>query len=165
MMVVLGTSGTARASDAGEPGETSSNLDSNNGTAGLPVSLAPLPKVLSGTVELTATPLDSLVVAEVEYLVDGSTVGRATSAPWRAKFSTWSVENGPHTLEAIAWGPGGTLVRGETVTIVVDNEPLDEVHGAVGCASSRTAPLPFALILVACAAIALRSNRGSRSAS
>lgn len=152
-LVALGATLPAFAMDGGIPGETSSNLDSSGepdvGGGGHPVSFQPLPEVLSGIVELTATPTDSLVVEEVEYLVDGSTVGRSRAPPWSTRFSTWTVENGTHTLEALAWGPGGSLVRGETVTIVVENDRLGEVHGAVGCATAGAglpAGLPWLLV-------------------
>jgi serine protease AprX len=57
---------------------------------------------LSGTVTVTADASDDVGVAQVEFLVDGASIGVATTAPWAMSWDTTTVADGLHTVQVVA---------------------------------------------------------------
>ncbi|MHB8585086.1 MAG: choice-of-anchor P family protein [Thermoplasmatota archaeon] len=64
--------------------------------------LQPLP-TMSGPVTLTATTSDPSATAEVQFFVDGTHVGTATTAPYSVSWNASSVPIGEHNATAIAY--------------------------------------------------------------
>jgi len=62
---------------------------------------------ISGSIVLTATASDNVGVVRVAFLVDGSPVGNATSAPFQLSLDTRTLANGNHTIEAVAYDAAG----------------------------------------------------------
>src|SRR5439155_16170150 len=58
--------------------------------------------VLSGTSTLSASASDNVAVNHVDFLVDGTRVGSASSAPYSIGWNSTSVGNGTHTVAARA---------------------------------------------------------------
>jgi hypothetical protein len=84
---------------------------------------APSPgATLSGTVALTATAADvGSPVAKVDFVVDGSVVGTATSSPYSATWNTGSSPNGSHLLAARATDGAGNTTTSAAVNVTVNN--------------------------------------------
>lgn len=61
---------------------------------------------LSGTVTLSATASDDVLVSKVEFYVNGQLVGTATSAPYSISWSSQETGNGPATITARAFDSG-----------------------------------------------------------
>lgn len=90
--------------------------------------------VVSGTVALTAAATDDGKVTSVEYLLDGASVGTASSAagsPWTVQLNTVTagVAAGSHTLKARATDDVGNVTLSDPVSVTVDNSPA--VTGSV----------------------------------
>jgi hypothetical protein len=76
----------------------------------------------TGYATVRATATDSVGVSKVEFYVEGTLVGTATSAPYTASWNTATSTNGNHTVTAKAYSvTGGTATATETV--VVSNVP------------------------------------------
>jgi uncharacterized protein (TIGR03118 family) len=77
---------------------------------------------LSGTVTLTANPTNLVVITQVQFFVNGSTlIGTATSAPFTVNWDTTAVSNGSATLRAIATDANGDVGSSKIVTVAVAN--------------------------------------------
>jgi CubicO group peptidase (beta-lactamase class C family) len=57
---------------------------------------------VTGTIKLSADAADDVAVAHVEFQVDGYTIATVLSAPFETTWNTAMVDNGPHTVIAIA---------------------------------------------------------------
>ncbi len=69
---------------------------------------------LSGTVEFSASASSPVGVQNVEFRVDGNSIGTDDSAPYAIPFNTAGLSSGSHTLSAVA-----TNQKGETATASV----------------------------------------------
>jgi Bacterial Ig domain/CHRD domain len=80
---------------------------------------------VSGTVTLTATASASstygLDVTSVEFLIDGTVVGTATSSPYSVMWNSTTVSNGSHTLTAEVTDSAGDTATSPAVNITVNN--------------------------------------------
>lgn len=85
---------------------------------------SPLPAaIVSGAVQLRATASDNLTVTDVQFLVDGSVVGHATSGS-PAYSMTWDstvVSNGVHSLTTRARDAAGNSAASVAVAVTVSN--------------------------------------------
>lgn len=75
-----------------------------------------------GTQALGATATDNTAVSRVDFLVDGVTVGSATTAPYSANWNSTSVANGNHTIRARATDPNGNVGTSADVSFAVLND-------------------------------------------
>lgn len=77
---------------------------------------------VSGTVGLDAAAADNVAVTSVQFRVDGVNVGLAdTTAPYQATWSTASVPNGSHVIDAVARDGSGNGATSAPVTVTVSN--------------------------------------------
>lgn len=87
---------------------------------------------VGGTVTLTATAADDVGVTEVEFFVDGVSLGTGTpsmtAGPWELQWNTASVADGPHALSVRAFDAKGnsTLDDDTSVTVTRTVVSLDE---------------------------------------
>ncbi len=86
--------------------------------------------IASGQTQLEATADDDTGVESVTFLVDGSSVGTDSAAPYAATWDTSAVTNGPHTLSATA------------VDAASNSGTATDVHVSVDNASDTTPPTP-----------------------
>jgi glucose/arabinose dehydrogenase/PKD repeat protein len=84
---------------------------------------APSPgSTVSGLVTVSATATDNVGVAEVDFLVDGVSVGVDTTAPYSVSWNSTTTSNGPHNLSARARDVSGNFgVTSGVVSVTVSN--------------------------------------------
>jgi len=76
---------------------------------------------VSGTVAITATATDDNGVTQVEFFVNGTSIGVDTSGEsWSASWDTTAYANGSYTLSATATDTAGKT-GSDSVTVTVDN--------------------------------------------
>jgi hypothetical protein len=80
---------------------------------------------VSGTVALTATASASatygLSITQVAFMVDGASVGTAMSSPYTVNWDSASVDNGMHSLTAVATDNVGGTATSAPVSVTVQN--------------------------------------------
>ena len=77
---------------------------------------------VSGTVTLTATAVDDVAVAAVQFLLDGADLGaRDSDPPYAVSWETTAVAVGPHTLSAVAFDSSGNAATSQAVSVTVAN--------------------------------------------
>lgn len=75
-----------------------------------------------GSTTLSATASDSTGIANVQFQIDGASLGAAvTAAPYQTSWNSTTVANGSHTVTAIATNTGGTKTTSAPVTVTVNN--------------------------------------------
>ncbi len=84
---------------------------------------APAPSaVVAGAVPLVATATDAKGVLGVQFKVDGANLGpEDTSAPFEASWNTFLMNNGPHTITAVARDDSGNVGTSEARAVTVSN--------------------------------------------
>jgi hypothetical protein len=88
---------------------------------------------VSGTVNVTATASDDVLVAGVQFLLDGNPLGaEVTTAPYALNWASTTVANGTHTLAARARDGAGNTTASIPVTITVNNSAIPGLVGAWG---------------------------------
>jgi O-glycosyl hydrolase len=147
----------ARARDAAGNTTTSAavtvtvaNLDATPPTVAL---TAPADgATLSGTVTVSAVASDDVVVAGVQFLLDGAPLGTEyTNAPYSISWNTATVAGGSHTLSARARDAAGNQAMSTSITVKVSNSApagqiqfsaptysMNETGGSVTITVSRT---------------------------
>jgi hypothetical protein len=80
--------------------------------------------LLGGSVTLRATASDNVAVARVDFLVDGQTVGSATSSPYSVTWNSRLVPDGNHTISARAVDTFGNATTSNPITVSVANRNL-----------------------------------------
>lgn len=76
---------------------------------------------VAGTSTLTATATDNTGVDHVDFLVDGTKVGSAASAPYSFAWSTASAADGSHSVTARAVDVAGNAASSPSVSFKVSN--------------------------------------------
>src|SRR5262249_10952659 len=77
---------------------------------------------VSSFVDVTADASDDVAVAGVTFYMDGAPIGvEGTSAPYGGTWSTLSVENGSHTLTAVARDTSNKTTTSAAVSVEVNN--------------------------------------------
>ena len=82
---------------------------------------------VSGTVAVTANASDDIGVTQVEFFVDGGSIGVDTSAPYSASWNTTGYSDGSHTVSAVAMDTIGQT-GSDTVNVTVQNSPVVVIH-------------------------------------
>ena len=104
------------------------------------ITAPPVNTTVSGTISLNADAADDVAVANVEFQVNGYTIGTALSSPFETTWNTASFDNGPHMVIAIATDTSGHKTSA-LIPIMVDNtifvnfcngdiEPDNDVDGS-----------------------------------
>jgi hypothetical protein len=57
---------------------------------------------VSGTTTVTATASDNVGVTQVQFFIDGASIGTDTTSPYSASWDTTTVANGSHAIKAVA---------------------------------------------------------------
>ena len=79
---------------------------------------------VSGTVSISANATDNVMVASVQFQLDGANLGPAdTAAPYTMVWNTTSVANGTYQLRAIAQDTSNNSAISNVVTVTVNNIP------------------------------------------
>jgi hypothetical protein len=76
---------------------------------------------LSGTVTLTANAQNLVAIAKVEFFVNGTLLGTATSEPFSVEWDTTSVGNGSARVRAVATDANGNVGSSALLTVLVAN--------------------------------------------
>jgi len=81
--------------------------------------------IVSGVaVSVTADATDNVGVAGVQFVLDGANLGAEdTSSPYGVVWNTTAVQNGPHTLRAVARDASGNSTATAVITVTVSNAP------------------------------------------
>jgi chitodextrinase len=96
---------------------------------------------VSGTVPLAADADDDTAVARVSFLVDGSVVGYATTAPYTFAWNSTTVPDGPHTVGSRAYDTAGNSTDSEPISITTlnaDTTPPTAPTDLLAAATSAT---------------------------
>ena len=82
-------------------------------------------QTISGTVNFTVLSTDNVEVAEVEFFIDGISVGNDGSDPYMYVWDTTDQEIGipadEHTLSALAMDTSGNISFAQPILVTVDN--------------------------------------------
>jgi len=118
---------SATASDtAGQTTSTSINVTVNNVTADNPPTVsitAPANgATVSGSQSVTANAGDDVGVTQVEFFVDGVSIGVDTAAPYQAAWNTATTTDGAHTVSATARDTAGQTTS-TSINVMVNNTP------------------------------------------
>ena len=76
---------------------------------------------VSGTIAVSAKAADDVGVAHVDYKVDGSALGSATSSPWGYSIDTTKLSNASHTISATAYDTSENASSSSSVSVAVSN--------------------------------------------
>jgi uncharacterized protein (TIGR03118 family) len=76
---------------------------------------------LAGTVALSATVTDTIAIAKVEFWVNTTLVGTATTSPYTVNWDTTAWPNGPVTIEAKAWDMNGNVGSSAATAATITN--------------------------------------------
>lgn len=100
--------------------------------------------MVSGTaVTLSATAFDNVLVAGVQFKVDGVTIGaESTAEPYSVAYNSAIATNGSHTITATARDAAGNTTTSSGVTVTVNNVATDTTPPTV----SLTAPAAGATV-------------------
>jgi hypothetical protein len=78
--------------------------------------------VVAGVVPLAATATDAKAILGVQFKVDGANLGpEDTSAPFEASWNTFLMNNGPHTITAVARDDSGNVGTSAARAVTVSN--------------------------------------------
>jgi fibronectin type 3 domain-containing protein len=98
---------------------------------------------LFGTIAMTATAVDDVGVAHVEFLVNGAVVNTDTTAPYSFDWNSTSVPDGPVTITARAVDTSNNAALSAEAVITVDNTPPDTTITASPLAFSKSNTASF----------------------
>ena len=101
----------------------------------------------AGSVSLTADASDNVGVTSVEFFVDGSSLGSDSTAPYSV---SWTADEGPHVLTAVALDAAGNTgsASAVNVTVVVP----DTTDPTVSITSPSSGPVVFGPVTIAATA-------------
>jgi hypothetical protein len=99
-----------------------------------------------GIVTISATATSTAGIPSVQFYLDGSLLGAATSSPYSASWNTDNSPNGSHTLPALATDNDANTASSSLVTVTVNNPPpvIVSVGGGYGIPNYGMAPGPVA---------------------
>jgi hypothetical protein len=122
---------TATARDtANQVTSTSINVTVDNGVVDNPPTVsitAPTNgATVSGAQSVAATASDDVGVTQVEFFVDGVSIGVDTTAPYAVTWDTTTVTDGAHTVSATATDTANQTTS-TSINVTVDNAPASNV--------------------------------------
>ena len=86
------------------------------------VTINPVAGILTGTVQLTATASDNTGLANVQFMLDGTSIGAPiTTTPYQLNWDSTTTTNGTHSLTAVATNTAGKSTTSAAVSISVSN--------------------------------------------
>jgi hypothetical protein len=115
---------TAKAYDADNNVGTSSAVSftvNNPASDTTPPTVSATSSGTSGTITFSATASDNVGVTRVDFLVDGTVQGSATTSPYTFAFDSTTIANGSHSLTAKAYDAAGNVGTSSAVSFTVSN--------------------------------------------
>jgi hypothetical protein len=124
-VILAACGGGGSGSSGSSGGATAMACAQYGGTCPAPtVSVTAPGATLDLTVTLSASAAAAgASVTSVEFLVDGASVGSASTAPYTVSWDSTTVSDGTHTLTASVTDSQGQTASSAPVTISVDNNP------------------------------------------
>jgi len=110
--------GSFKLANCGTPTDTAPTVTLTNPANG---------STVSGTVNVTANASDDHGVTQVEFFVDGASIGVDTTAPYAASWNTAPYSNGAHTVSATATDTIGQP-GSHSVNVTVQNIAAVAIH-------------------------------------
>jgi fibronectin type 3 domain-containing protein len=100
---------------------------------------------VKGSVTLSATASDNVIVSSVSFLVNGAVVSTDTTSPYSFVWNSASIADGLATVSARAVDPSNNAATTTSISVTVDNTPPDTTitSGPTGTVSSTTASFGF----------------------
>jgi hypothetical protein len=81
---------------------------------------------VSGQVSLSANASDNIGVTQVEFKVNGNSIGVDTTAPYAVSWNSASVSDGSYNLTAVARDAAGNVTSSTALAVRVDNSPASD---------------------------------------
>jgi len=110
--------GSFKLANCGAPADTAPTVSITNPANGTTVS---------GSVNVTANASDDNGVNQVEFFVDGSSIGVDTTAPYSVSWNTSTYSDGAHTVSAVATDTI-SQTGNDSLGVTVQNSPVVSVH-------------------------------------
>ena len=127
---VIAEDGAGNLGPASNEASASVTADTTGPTVSLTAPTAGA--TVKSVIDITAAASDNVGVAGVQFRLDGADLGAEdTTAPYTRSWTTGTVPNGSHTLTAVARDAAGNRTTAQTVTVNVNNPPVDTT-GLVG---------------------------------
>jgi len=100
---------------------------------------------VKGSVTLSATATDNVVVASVSFLVNGVVIGTDTTSPYSITWNSTSTADGLVSIAARAVDPSNNAATTTNSSVTVDNTPPNTTitSGPTGSVASTTASFSF----------------------
>lgn len=94
---------------------------------------------ISGQITLSATASDNVGITSLQFQIDGANVGSAlTAAPYNLNWTSNGIQNGPHSITAVARDAAGNSATSAPQSIQVQNAAPDTVPPAVSINAPAT---------------------------
>ena len=100
------------------------------------VSAAASGTIAGGPCEAQAS--DNVGVSRVEFTLDGKALNVERLSPWRCRFDTTDVANGPHTVRAVAFDAAGNASPAASTVINVQNAASTEGPTSIAPTTTTT---------------------------
>jgi len=110
--------GSFKLANCGTPTDTAPTVTITNPTDGATVS---------GSVNVTANASDDNGVTQVQFFVDGVSIGVDATAPYEAAWNTSAYSDGSHAVSAVATDTIGQT-GSDSVNVTVQNSPVVTIH-------------------------------------
>ena len=133
LVLVLGVFAATLVACGGGYGGGSSGVTTSMGCGGQYGAGCPAPTIalqspaatVDRTVTLSATAAapTGATVMQVNFLIDGASVGTASTAPYTVSWDSTTASDGKHTVSAVVTDSQGQMSTSPPITITVDNNP------------------------------------------
>ena len=162
LLLMAGTLALFLSACGGGYGGSSSSGSGSNGCGGAYGSACPAPTItmtspgatVNRSVKLTASAaaMGGASVRQVDFLIDGASVGTATAAPYSISWDSTTVSDGNHTLTGKVTDSQSQTGTSAAITVAVKNNPVfsvtltaAQIFPAPGSSASGTANLTVKL--------------------
>ena len=117
-----------------------------------------------GSITLSATATDNVLVSSVSFLVNGSVVGTDTTSPYSITWNSASIADGTVSITAIGVDPSNNTGTSAVRTITVDNTAPDTTITAGPTGSVGSTSASFSFTATEAATFACKLDNGNFSA-
>ena len=148
LLLMAGTLALFLSACGGGYGGSSSSGSGSNGCGGVYGGACPAPTItmtspgatVNRSVKLTASAaaMGGASVTQVDFLIDGASVGTATTAPYTVSWDSTTVSDGNHTLTGKVTDSQSQTAASAAITVAVKNNPVFSVT----LAAAQTFPAP-----------------------
>jgi CHRD domain-containing protein/Big-like domain-containing protein len=137
LLLMAGTLALFLSACGGGYGGSSSSGSGSNGCGGVYGSACPAPTItmtspgatVNRSVKLTASAaaMGGASVTQLDFLIDGASVGTATAAPYTLSWDSTTVSDGNHTLTGKVTDSQSQTATSAAITVAVKNNPVFSV--------------------------------------